>query len=96
VGVAFSLAFIIGPAIGAFFASTAKSSLAPVTGLNTAPAKFVFNDLENVRRMNDNIERQSIYYYRFAMGVTLLELLLVLLFLPETLNQPVSFDFRHL
>uniref|UniRef100_A0A915EPB9 Major facilitator superfamily (MFS) profile domain-containing protein n=1 Tax=Ditylenchus dipsaci TaxID=166011 RepID=A0A915EPB9_9BILA len=67
VGIAFSCAFIIGPAIGAYFAASAAAAVKATTDnivhLNTAPAKF-------------------------ALFVTFLELVLALLFLPETLTKP--------
>jgi len=66
VGVAFSVAFIVGPVVGAYFAATAR--LNNSSGWNPAPAKF-------------------------AISMTLLELALTILLLPETHSSKSSLSY---
>lgn len=56
IGMAFSLSFMVGPTIGAYFASSSQK-----LNINLRPAQF-------------------------AMGLTLLELIIIALALPETLD----------
>lgn len=63
VGVAFSIGFLIGPMIGAYFSASAKLSNQTLP-FNASPAKF-------------------------AISLTIAELLAALVLLPETLTRPV-------